>query len=324
VANLYDAVADTLVFPASRVATMPSGLRVGIAGVMSPGVGLPAQVPEGSLDVREPLAAVQPVVDGLRGDADVVVVLAHMPRGEAQRLAQALEGVDAVFHGHDGKPMRQLRRFGEAFLLESSARGLHMSVAYATLGPDRRIASMQDAIVPLDGRFPDDEAIAKLFQAYDLDIAAKERATLPTGVTNLRNLAKESFQGAEACRDCHESIYQQWSGTRHAHAWETLTGLSREFDRDCTPCHSVGFYKQGGFENTATTPHLTGVQCESCHGNGAAHVADPDVKTGMVDARSLCRDCHNEDQSPDFNAEVFWKRIDHGPDGAPAGATNGR
>jgi len=323
-ANLYDAVGDTLIFPASRVVTLPSGLRVGIAGVMSPAIALPPQVAAGSLDIRDPLAAVQPVVDGMRGDVDLVVVLAHMPRGEAQRFTELLRGVDAVFHGHDGKPMRQLRRFGDAYLLELAARGLYMGVAYATLGPDGRVASMQDAVVPMDERFPDDEAIGRLFQAYDFDIAAKERATLPTGVTNVRNLSHSRFQGAEACRECHEDIHAAWSDTRHAHAWETLTDLSREFDRDCTPCHSVGFYKNGGFENVVATPHLTGVQCESCHGNAAGHVRDPDVRPGVEDARSLCRDCHNEDQSPDFEVEAFWKRIDHGPGGAPAGAVKGR
>lgn len=323
VANLFDAVADTLLFPASRIATMTSGRRVGIVGAMGAQLELPPQVPEGSLEIRDPVQAVQPVVDALRGKVDFVVVLAHMPRGEAQRFTQTLRGVDVVLHGHEGKPMRHMRKFGDAYLMQLSARGLYMGVAYATLGPDGRIASLSDATVPMDGSFPDDEAIAKLFQAYDLDIAAKERAILPTGITNVRNRVKDPFQGAEACRDCHDGIYQAWAETRHAHAWATLTDIAREFDRDCTPCHTVGFYKAGGFENLVATPHLTNVQCESCHGNAAAHVADPEEKT-PVDARSLCRDCHNAEQSPDFEVEAFWKRIDHGRDGAPAGEAKGR
>ena len=317
VANLYDAVADTLVFPPSRIVTLRSGRRVGLVGVMSPDIALPPQVPPGSLEVRDPLSAVQAAVDAMRGSTDVVVVLAHMPRGEAQRFTPSLHRVDVVLHGHEGKPMRHLRRFGDAYLLQLTARGLYMGVAYATFGPDGRIASLDDAIIPMDGRFEDNEAITRLFQAYDLDIAAKERATLPTGVTNARNLVKNPFKGAAACRECHEEIHAAWSGTKHAHAWETLTDLSREYDRDCTPCHTVGFYKKGGFENVVATPHLTGVQCESCHGNGAAHVDDPDVKTG-VDARSLCRGCHTAEQSPNFEVEAFWKKIDHGREGAAA------
>ncbi|HEX5132796.1 MAG TPA: multiheme c-type cytochrome [Candidatus Krumholzibacteria bacterium] len=316
VSNLYDAVADTLLFPASRIVTMPSGLRVGLVGVLSPGLPLPPQVPEGSVDVRDPLSAVQPLVDAMRGDVDVVVVLAHMGRGDAQRFAQALHGVDLVLHGHDGKPMRQVRRFGDSYLLQLSARGLYMGVAYATLRPGGGIASLSDAMIEMDNRFEDDEAIAKLFQSYDFDIAAKEQATLPTALTNVRNLAKESFRGDTACRECHEDIHDQWLESKHAHAWETLVQRGRQLDRDCTPCHTTGFYKQGGFENSVTTAHLTNVQCESCHGNGAAHAADPDQKTG-VDARAICVDCHTAEQSPEFEFGAFWQKIEHGE--APGG-----
>jgi 2',3'-cyclic-nucleotide 2'-phosphodiesterase (5'-nucleotidase family) len=322
-ANLVDAAADTLIFPASRIVTLKSGLRVGLVGVMSPAISMPPQVKAGSIEIREPLGAAQSAVDAMLEETDVIVVLAHMSRGEAQRFSQELAGVDVVLHGHEGKPMRQLRRFGDAYLLQLTARGLYMGVAYATFGPDGRIMSVTDAVTPMDGRFEDNEAVSRLFQAYDLDIAAKERATLPTGVTNTRNLAGDRFAGADACRECHEAIFDAWSDSPHAHAWETLTSQSRQFDRDCTPCHTVGFYKKGGFENIVATPHLTGVQCESCHGNGAAHVADPDVKTS-AGARSLCQGCHTGDQSPDFDAEVFWKRIDHGPMGGTGAEGKGR
>ncbi|HEU4364394.1 MAG TPA: hypothetical protein VFT13_02910, partial [Candidatus Krumholzibacteria bacterium] len=69
VANLFDTVADTLIFPPSRIVTMKSGLRVGIAGVMGSQLQLPPQVPGGMLEIRDPAASVQPVVDALRGDA---------------------------------------------------------------------------------------------------------------------------------------------------------------------------------------------------------------------------------------------------------------
>lgn len=319
VCNLFKAGTDSLIFAPSRVVTTASGLRVGIAGAMGSAIAFPPQVPAGTLEIRDPVQSLQPVVDAMRPDVDAVVVLAHMARGDAQRMCQALHGVDIVFHGHEGKPMRQVRRFGEPYLLETTGKGLYMGVAYATLGPDGRVADLQNAVVPMDQRYEDDEAIAKLFMAYDFDIAAKERATLPTGVTNVKGRMKDPFQGAEACQACHESIYQSWQGTRHAHAWDTLTGLKREFDRDCTPCHSVGFYKKGGFENVVATPHLTGVQCESCHGNAARHVQDPSVKPEQENARALCQGCHTTEQSPDFEVEAFWQRIDHGRDGAAKG-----
>lgn len=307
--NMFSA-SDSLIFPASRVVTMPSGLKVGLVGVLSPGLPLPPQVKPGTVVVKPPTPLVQAAVDAIRPHCDVVIVVAHMPRGEAQRMAQALHGVDVVVHGHDGRPMRLVRRFGEPFLLEVAARGLYMGVAYAYLGQDKRVTALQNVSVPLDKAYEDDEGVAKLFAAYDLDIATKEKASLPTGMTESRAHLKEPFVGASTCRGCHPAVAAQWDGTKHAHAFDVLTREKRTYDRDCTPCHTTGFYKKGGFENIVATPKLVDVQCEACHGNGHSHAQDPSVHTGAV-AHEACTGCHTPEQSPDFDFAVFWPRIQH-------------
>lgn len=307
-ANLYDAAADTLVFPATRETTLASGLKVGLVGVVTADLKFPPQVTPGSLVLRDPLTTIRPLVDAMRSRVDLVVVLAHMDRGEAQRLAEALPGIDVLVHGHDGKAMRQVKKFGDAYVLQVAERGLYMGIAFAALDRNARIASLETAVVPLDKSYADDEAIAKLFQAYDVDIAAREKSALPTGITNAANLAHDRFVGAENCKTCHLAFFDQWAQTKHAHAFETLTAQKREFDRDCTPCHSTGFYKAGGFVSAMATPLLTAVQCESCHGIGAAHSKDPKVKTD-TDPRTACKACHTVNQTPDFEFEAYWARI---------------
>ena len=91
---------------------------------------------------------------------------------------------------------------------------------------------------------------------------------------------------------------------------EVLRAQSRDYDRDCIPCHTTGFYKRGGFEGHEVTPDLADVGCEACHGNGHDHVLDPKVKTDP-DTRGTCRGCHTVDQTPDFEFETFWERIKH-------------
>lgn len=308
--NLFDAAADTLLFPASRELKLRSGLRVGLIGALSDRIKMPPQVLEGSLEIRDPATTVQAAVDALRPNVDVVVVLAHMSRGEAKRFAELLKGVDVVVQGHDGMPMRKVQRWGEPYVLQVSPKGMYVGVAYATLDRSKRVAHLTSSVVGLDQSFVDDEGVGKLFTAYDIDIATREKAALPASVTT-------AFAGADACQSCHASIFEQWKGTRHAHAFEVLTSQKREFDRDCTPCHTTGFFKQGGFVNASATPHLTGVQCESCHGNGFAHAKDPKVKTDTI-AKSTCRACHTAEQTPEFEFVEFWARIDHG-----AGSTAG-
>ena len=302
--NLYDAAADTLLFPASRVVTLRSGLRVGLIGVLSEKIKMPPQVPAGAVEVRDPAANVQAAADAVRPNADVIVVLAHMSRGETKGLAEQLKGVDVVVQGHDGLPMRHVQRWGEPYVLQVSAKGMYVGMAYATLDRSKRVATLTSSIVGLDKKFVDDEAVGKLFAAYDIDIAEREKAKLPASVAT-------AFAGANTCQPCHAAIFAKWEGTRHAHAFEVLTAQKREFDRDCTPCHTTGFFKQGGFVNASATPHLGGVQCESCHGNGFAHAKDPKVKTETA-AKSTCRGCHTAEQTPEFEFTEFWSRIDHG------------
>jgi 2',3'-cyclic-nucleotide 2'-phosphodiesterase (5'-nucleotidase family) len=316
-ANLYDAGADSLLFPPAREVTLDSGLKVGIVGAFGQELKLPPQVKEGELRVSSPSEAVKREVDAMRDRVDVVALVAHMGRGELQLIAREVPGIDVILYGHKGKGVRKAMRLAGAYALQAAERGQYMGVAFAVLGkegepPIRRLTFDTVALSPY---YDDDEAIAKLFRTYDLNIAAKEKSDVPAGVLEARRGIELPFVGAEACKDCHEDIYDQWSGTHHAYAFETLVEKSREFDRDCTPCHSTGFYKLGGFESYGVTPELANVQCEACHGNGYRHTNDPDVLP-KGDARGACRSCHDEEMSPDFDFATFWDRIRHDGEGS--------
>jgi hypothetical protein len=111
----------------------------------------------------------------------------------------------------------------------------------------------------------------------------------------------EGYAYAEACKTCHADIYKAWSLTKHA---RTINRLSAENQaKDCIGCHTTGpggkIEKDGKFVNS-------NVQCESCHGKAAAHVADPKVKTGMMKkpSREMCTACHN-DKSPHFRGFYY-------------------
>jgi hypothetical protein len=275
---------------------------------------LPPQVAPGSLEIRDPMAVTQSHVDALSAHANVVVVLAHMPRDDARRLSESLKGVDVVVSGHDGSTLRQIKRWGEPYMLQVGNKGMYLGVADATLSKNKRVANLSNSMYGLGKQFADEEGVAKLFQAYDIEIVEREKAELPTSAA-----AVVSFAGDAACQPCHAAIFEKWKTTPHAHAFERLASQKRDFDRDCTPCHTTGFYKQGGFVNAHATPQLVNVQCEACHGNGAEHAKNPTVKTEVV-AATTCRSCHTVDQTPDFVFDTFWARIDHGKSPSAAGS----
>jgi hypothetical protein len=114
-------------------------------------------------------------------------------------------------------------------------------------------------------------------------------STAPTGGTL-------NYIGATACIDCHEETVQQWAQTPHARALDSLKAIGQQNNAACLTCHSVGFETPLGFQSEATTAHLAGVQCESCHGPAANHVAIPrdfSVRPKVTVASEVCGGCHN-------------------------------
>lgn len=145
---------------------------------------------------------------------------------------------------------------------------------------------------------------------------------------NTRRLEKfksgVAYVGADACRDCHRAEYEQWSHTPHAAAFAPLLQQGRGGDNTCTPCHTTGMGRKGGFlDKNATGGTMTNVQCEVCHGPGDDHVKAPRPlkKTtiyGITDQCSfciiqgVCATCHDPANDPKFNIEKALPRVKHG------------
>jgi hypothetical protein len=111
-----------------------------------------------------------------------------------------------------------------------------------------------------------------------------------------------AFVGADACKSCHEKIFDSWSQTKHARTINRLSKSDRE--GECIRCHVTGSPEQIAREGA--TPSHPNVQCESCHGPGSLHAADATVLTGVKrkpDAR-VCESCHN-DKSPHYRGFVY-------------------
>jgi hypothetical protein len=89
-----------------------------------------------------------------------------------------------------------------------------------------------------------------------------------------------SYIGSARCQGCHAAETAKWNDTHHSHAFSALEKVAkrpslRQFDGECIVCHTVGFNYKTGYESQQKTPHLMNVGCESCHGPGSGHAADP-------------------------------------------------
>ena len=166
--------------------------------------------------------------------------------------------------------------------------------------------------------------------------------------------AQSRFVGVAACAQCHDATVHgnataTWRASPHANAFATLAKSTEAAPRECgdlklwvvtmsrgeryglptrateakecLPCHSTAF--GAGPEQLATTFDRTaGVQCESCHGPGSAHVetmsrgGKADAAAGLVaypDERAIqkrCASCHDGTCGTlDFAA--MWPKVRH-------------
>ncbi|MHC4199901.1 MAG: multiheme c-type cytochrome, partial [Planctomycetota bacterium] len=129
------------------------------------------------------------------------------------------------------------------------------------------------------------------------------------------------FIGQKKCRMCHFKLYKKWRKTQHAVSWKKVPEKDRARP-ECVRCHATGYGRPGGFVSEEKTPHLTGVQCESCHGPGGAHARavkedKPEkVFNSLIKkvALNLCMGCHKTHKSHEE-----YEKGDK-PSAAPAGA----
>jgi hypothetical protein len=201
--------------------------------------------------------------------------------------------------------------------------------------------------VPLDHRFEDAPAIHQMHVEYQhrLEQLGWENLGLkPTPHPTCRK-----FAGSNVCADCHLAATEVYENSPHFHATESLVQLDppRQFDPECISCHATGWEPQkyfpfeSGFLGLKDTPELVGNGCENCHGPAAQHVAAETGETeasdeeleelrqalrlkivpnegnqpgqvykegGVVD---MCMQCHDLDNSPDFDFQTYWPKVKH-------------
>jgi len=300
--NVRDAQGAPIAARSIEIEARPGGMRVVLVGVVSP------RLVHGELQAVEPRDAILKVLTSGRAH-DALVVLAYLPDAELRQLAAELPEADLVIGGPTGQSIAPTRT-GPTWLASATNKGKFLVDMEST----GRGATWSGQVVELSPSFPDDPAQQRNLDQFHAELARRDFPAEQTGLVPrwLPNLPTGyQVAGTQACRGCHRAECGIWDRSKHALTWRTLRDRGLHVDPQCQTCHTTGYGLPGGFQSIAQSPERTAVGCESCHGPAQGHVNQPQIRTPFA-ARDQCLACHDQENSPRFTLDDYWKLIRHG------------
>ena len=263
-----------------------------------------------------------------------VLIIHGMDNEITQLIGQFADQFDFILPNNTpAEPPLQPKTIGDTWVLEVGEKGRY-AVAIG-LFEDRKVPMRYERI-PLDARYDSSPTILELMKMYQDQLRESGLAGLGIRpIPNSRLETQGNYVGVQSCTDCHDTAHSIWRRTGHARAWQSLKEMAvppRDFDPECIACHVVGWNAmellpyQGGFLSERETPRLVSVGCEACHGPGEHHArAEMGANAALQErlrlairlpvdgglARRHCLTCHDGDNSPNFDFETYWEKIEH-------------
>jgi hypothetical protein len=253
-----------------------------------------------------------------------ILILDYEPRlvaGYAHELiyrSWKSPGTEGVICPSTSDEPQVLSKPGDGPLIGTVGRfGRHICRLGVTFDPGTDKPAVRFESIPVEEKLPDDPELVQLYRQYQQLVSQSgllesyPRVPLPGGL---------AFTGSLSCKRCHESAYDQWHTSGHAHALATLKKVGSDRDPECVLCHVIGMEYEGGFVTEEKTPHLADVGCENCHGPGSAHILTAG-EAATTQPKAACTKCHTPENSGGFagHEEEYMKKIRHWKERATPG-----
>jgi hypothetical protein len=318
------------------------GRRIGVTAML--GQQARQKINNSEIEMKDTDESLQKAVRDLReAKADVLVLLAHADLEETRQLAKKFSDFDLIVTaGGAGEPTLhpEIVQGTNTQIIQVGTKGMYVGIVGLYADKNRPV---RYARVELDARFEDSPEILEIFANYQYQLQVHGFDGL--GIKPVKHPRSDrTFVGSESCGECHTSAYDIWKktphfdATRYIHDPTERSEIPRHFDPECISCHVTGWNPQeylpyvSGYESFEASTLLHGNGCENCHGPGSAHVAaengDIDVSEAEKEKlqlemrltldqakNKLCFECHDFDNSPDFNEEgafeEYWDQIKH-------------
>jgi Cytochrome c554 and c-prime len=306
-------------------ARLPKSVRIAFIGLsdIAP-EKLKDAVARSGFVIEDPLAAAKAALAEVRDKADVTVIVGFLSMPTVNKLAVQNDDLDLIIATNERGLVLDPKQVNNALIVYAAKETKHLAELRFYTDAEGLIDRFTARYIELDEIIPDDPQMAAITKEARKEIDAVQMRVAEEEAKAL--LAKDPaspYVLSDACGTCHVAEYEVWQKTLHSHAFAALETKNRTFDGACVGCHSLGFQKDG-FVNIKATPQFANVHCESCHGPGLQHAANPtagNYKT--LPKNESCLVCHDRENSPDFDFNKYWPVIAHTnsakPPAVPAG-----
>jgi 2',3'-cyclic-nucleotide 2'-phosphodiesterase (5'-nucleotidase family) len=294
-------------------ARLPKSVRIAF-------IGLSDYVPDNLKDavarsgfvIEDPLAAAKAALAEVRDKADVTVVVGFLSMPMVNKLARQNDDLDLIIATDERGLVLDPKQVNNALIVYAAKETKHLAELRFYTDAEGLIDRFTSRYIELDEIIPDDPQMAAITKEARKEIDAAQRRVAEEEAKAI--LAKDPaspYALSETCGKCHIAEYDVWQKTLHSHAFAALETKNRTFDTACVGCHSLGFQKDG-FVNIKATPQFANVHCESCHGPGLQHAAEPTAGNYKTPPKNeSCLVCHDRENSPDFDFKKYWPVIAH-------------
>ncbi len=308
-----------LVFEPYRVTELSNGYRCGIYGIADDSV--PFDSIGKNITIAPPAEAIAKFLPELKKKADFIVLLAFADKPTMEELARQFFEVDVIVGGKVQQASNELIKENQSVIVYNTDKGKSVGRLDILPAPEKDWLYTNDFFL-LEESMKMDPQVAALVEEYKLQL--KERDFHPlkddeeglSSISASRSKNADRYIGSESCVECHETAHRIWAESAHAHAFEALERQGNQYNPKCLKCHTVGYMASDGYINLKLTPKLKNVSCETCHGRGDHHVKlmskqQLSVKR-VIMKETPCTECHDKDNSPDFEESKYWEKIAHG------------
>ncbi len=185
-ANLVVAKSGEPVFT-PNVVVKRAGMKIGLFGVLTAGANLNEKE---EYQLLPPVDVAKTQVEELqKAGADVIIMLAHLDRRDAGRIAKEVAGIDVVLGGQSMGTSRFIERLQDAWWVEPGQKGKHLAVVTLNMteGGKRPFVVREES-----------KKLSEELQAVDKRIERYVRLANGPSKPGTRSASKDRFKGVIA------------------------------------------------------------------------------------------------------------------------------